>query len=61
MEVVKKSKIEIEIGLDKDNFPAEINWSSTDAPVGYPVQNANCSYLGSHELHEFTRIIFLFL
>ena len=34
MEVVKKSKIEIEIGLDKDNFPAEINWSSTDAPAG---------------------------
>ena len=45
MEVVKKSKIEIEIGLDKDNFPAEINWSSTDAPVGYPVQNAKAMLL----------------
>ncbi len=40
MEVVKKSKIEIEIGLDKDNFPVEIMWSTTDAPANYPRQNA---------------------
>jgi gliding motility-associated protein GldC len=43
--VVKKSKIEIEIGLDKDNMPIEINWSSTDAPVGYPIQTANAMLL----------------
>ena len=43
--VVKKSKIEIEIGLDKDNFPAEITWSSSDAPANYPVQKAKAMLL----------------
>ncbi len=38
--VIKKSKIEIEVGLDKDNFPIEILWHSSDAPVGFPVQEA---------------------
>ena len=38
--VVKKSKIEIEVGLDKDNMPIEIMWRSSDAPASYPVQNA---------------------
>ena len=39
-EVVNKKKIEIEIGLNKANFPVEILWRSSDAPASYPVQNA---------------------
>ena len=38
--VVRTSKIDIEVGLDKDNFPIEIKWQSSDAPAGYPVQEA---------------------
>jgi gliding motility-associated protein GldC len=43
--VVKKSKIEIEIGLDKENVPTEITWRSSDAPANYPVQNAKAMLL----------------
>lgn len=43
--VVKKSKIEIEIGLDKDNYPVEINWRSSDAPAHYPMQKAEAMLL----------------
>ncbi|MBL7818868.1 MAG: gliding motility protein GldC [Saprospiraceae bacterium] len=45
LEVVKKSKIEIEIGLNKDNYPIEINWKSSDAPAGYPIQTAKAMLL----------------
>ena len=38
--VVRTSKINIEVGLDKDNFPIDIKWQSSDAPAGYPVQDA---------------------
>ena len=44
-EVVKKLKIDIEIGLDKQNFPSQITWQSSDAPANFPVQNAKAMLL----------------
>jgi gliding motility-associated protein GldC len=43
--VVKKSKIEVEIGLDKDNLPIEIKWKTSDAPEGYPMQEVKAFVL----------------
>jgi gliding motility-associated protein GldC len=38
--VTKKSKIEIEVGLNKENLPVEIKWKSSDAPPSVPMQDA---------------------
>jgi gliding motility-associated protein GldC len=43
--VVKKSKIEIEVGLNKDNMPIEILWQSSDAPPSVPKQDAKALLL----------------
>jgi gliding motility-associated protein GldC len=43
--VVKKSKIEIEIGLNQANLPVEMKWQSSDAPAGYPMQEAKAMQL----------------
>ena len=39
-EVVKKSTITIDVGLNKDNMPVEIKWKSSDAPPSVPMQDA---------------------
>jgi gliding motility-associated protein GldC len=43
--VVKKSKIEIEIGLNKDNLPVEMFWKTSDAPPSVPMQDAKAMLL----------------
>ena len=43
--VVKKSKIEVEIGLDKQNLPIEIKWKTSDAPAEYPMQEVKAFML----------------
>jgi gliding motility-associated protein GldC len=43
--VVKKSKIEIEIGLNKDNLPVEMHWKTSDAPPSVPMQDAKAMLL----------------
>lgn len=39
-EVVKKSTITIDVGLNKDNMPVEIKWKSSDVPDSVPMQDA---------------------
>ncbi len=38
--ITKTQKLEIEIGLNKSKTPADIKWSSSDAPANYPKQEA---------------------
>jgi gliding motility-associated protein GldC len=38
--IVKTSTITIEVGLNKENMPAQILWQSSDAPPQYPKQDA---------------------
>ena len=39
-EVVKKSTVTIEVGLNKENLPVEIKWKTSDAPTSVPMQDA---------------------
>jgi gliding motility-associated protein GldC len=43
--VVKKSTIEVEIGMDAKNLPIEIKWKTSDAPAGYPMQEVKAFVL----------------
>lgn len=43
--VVKKSKIEVEIGFDEQKMPIEIKWKTSDAPPDYPMQEVKAFYL----------------
>lgn len=42
---VKKSKIEIHVGLDDQNHPSEITWTSDDHPDGPQVNEAKAMLL----------------
>jgi gliding motility-associated protein GldC len=43
--VVKKSKIEVEIGFDAKKMPIEIKWKTSDAPPDYPMQEVKAFVL----------------
>jgi gliding motility-associated protein GldC len=43
--VVKKSKIEVEIGFDEKKMPIEIKWKTSDAPPDYPMQEVKAFVL----------------
>ena len=43
--VVKTKTIGIEIGFNKAQMPVEIKWKSSDAPEGYPTQEAKAMLL----------------
>ena len=44
-EVVKKSTVTIDVGLNKDNMPVEIKWKTSDAPPSVPMQDAKAMLL----------------
>jgi gliding motility-associated protein GldC len=43
--VSKTTKIEIEVGLNKENLPVEMKWQSSDAPASVGKQDAKAMLL----------------